>query len=100
MPNIDELWNKYVKKTTIEGFRVEEMTKDRFTQAIAEVISLPVEAGVSKPLIISEDDAEYVIEFIKDEYLNWANENIPECDMEGAKEIEEIVIKIIIDKAC
>lgn len=62
--NIDELWNKYVKKSTIEGLKIEEMTKERFTQAIAEILSNPVEADVMVKLadiLQILDDEEYTV---------------------------------------
>jgi len=49
MPNIDELFNKY--SSNLINPEEDEFLMDRqqFAQAIAEVISLPVEAEVSQP---------------------------------------------------
>ena len=49
--NIDELWDKYSTKKTFSGSRIywQTMDKESFTQAIAEIISLPVEAQVILP---------------------------------------------------
>ena len=48
MPNIDELWMKYTTNEFHTQTWYRGMTKEQFTQAIAEIISLPVEAQVSQ----------------------------------------------------
>ena len=48
MPNIDELWKKYATWTEGTG---EWVHKENFIEAIAEIISLPVEPPV-KPEIV------------------------------------------------
>lgn len=42
--------------------------------------------------ILFKEDAEYIIEYLKHGYLDWAEKNIPECDMDGAKETLQITI--------
>lgn len=59
--NIDELWNKYANDL-INPYKDEElMDKEQFTQAIAEVISRPLEVGVGKHLL-TELRKHYLVE--------------------------------------
>lgn len=43
--DIDKLFNKYATGL-LPDYKTEAMTKEEFTQAIAEIISLPIEAPV------------------------------------------------------
>lgn len=45
MPNIDELWNKYKTYYPRDSIH-QEMTKENFTKAIAEIIAFGVEPPV------------------------------------------------------
>ena len=56
--NIDKLWKAYSENPFINYGEKKNnyMTKEKFTQAIAEIISLPVEAGVMQKPAGSADE--------------------------------------------
>lgn len=64
--NIDELWNKYAtlyKNILLNGDTL--MTKKSFTEAIGEIISLPVEPEVSKKFAETIKNAIEQLTFMK-----------------------------------
>lgn len=70
--NIDGIWNKYQTLTTSDG--MQWMNKQLFTEAIAEIISLPVEAPVINFLA-----GKYILDACCGGRMFWFNKKHPSC---------------------
>lgn len=40
-------------------------------------------------------DVDEFVRFMSEKWLSWAKENIPECDLSGARDVESAVEKIL-----